>query len=179
MHERLKRKMGYFRYFDLMFTTCTIHKWYPILEESGNKEVITRAFQFLVNNKGVIVYGFVIMPNHIHLIWSNHGSYSWSSIFHSLKSYTSKKLINSIGINAKFNSEYFRVDKSNKVYQIWKVKSYNIEIYSPKTYRQKLRYIHENPIRSNLANSPGDYKFSSAKSYDLGKKLWPFLTLHY
>ncbi len=53
----------------IYFFTATIHKWIPLLKEDSFKDIIISSLKFL-KTKGLIrVYGFVIMPNHIHMIW--------------------------------------------------------------------------------------------------------------
>lgn len=51
------------------FFTATVLEWKHLLADEKMKDIIINSLQFLVNNGRVIIYGFVIMPNHIHLIW--------------------------------------------------------------------------------------------------------------
>ncbi len=53
----------------VQFFTATILKWKTLLFNNSYKEIILDSLSFLVTNGRVKVYGFVIMPNHIHLIW--------------------------------------------------------------------------------------------------------------
>ncbi len=57
----------------IYFWTATIHKWIPLLDETINKQIIIDSLKYLSDKELITVYGFVIMPNHIHLIWQqNH-----------------------------------------------------------------------------------------------------------
>ncbi len=51
------------------FFTATILEWKPLLQEDSYKNIILNSLQFLVNKKKIRLYAFVIMNNHIHLIW--------------------------------------------------------------------------------------------------------------
>ena len=51
------------------FFTATILEWKPLLKQDKYKDIINNSLRFLVQQNRVIVYSFVIMPNHIHLIW--------------------------------------------------------------------------------------------------------------
>ncbi len=51
------------------FFTATILEWKHLLADDRMKQIIVSSLQFLVNDRRVKVYGFVIMPNHIHIIW--------------------------------------------------------------------------------------------------------------
>ena len=51
------------------FFTATILEWKHLLKDDSYKDIIINSLQFLKNEKSVFIYGYVIMPNHIHLIW--------------------------------------------------------------------------------------------------------------
>jgi REP element-mobilizing transposase RayT len=62
------------------FFTATILKWQHLLDNDLFKDVIIRSLQFLVNEGSIVIYAFVIMPNHIHLIWQVQDGYQASSV---------------------------------------------------------------------------------------------------
>lgn len=53
----------------IYFFTATIHKWLPLLNEDERKDLIIEYLKKLLDNNYVHIYAFVIMPNHIHIIW--------------------------------------------------------------------------------------------------------------
>lgn len=71
----------------------------------------------------------------------------------------------------------FRVTGDRK-YQVWERNSLSIDIWSEEVFKQKLRYLHENPVRAGLCEFPEEYKYSSAILYKTGIDSWGFLT-HY
>ena len=74
------------------FFTATIQEWKHLLKEEKYKLIIIKALKFLVTEKKVTVYGFVIMSNHLHIIWQSKGSNSIQKIQNSFIKHTSKEL---------------------------------------------------------------------------------------
>ena len=163
---------GLIKYNNLYFTTCTIHKWQNLLEPDQNKDIILEALSYLSHNKRIVVYAFVILENHIHLIIEVIPPDIISKIIHSKLSYSSKKLKKSL---TQEELQSFAVAKSNKTYQFWKPKSLSVELYTKKFFVQKFNYVHKNVERAGL--DPEKYKYSSYPSYLFGEPKFDFLTL--
>ena len=122
--------------------TATVHDWLPLLEPDKNKEVIISSLKKLSDDKLISVYAFVIMPNHIHLIWSQDGMNGKETPKGSLLKYTAHiflRHLKSIG-----KSKLYEVAALNKSHEIWQRDSLGIEIYNKEIAKQKLDYIHFN-----------------------------------
>ena len=80
-------------------------------------------------------------------------------------------------LKAKGNSKYYEVNKTNKKYEIWKRDSLGVEFYSCEVAKQKLNYIHFNPVTGKwkLAKDGLNYYFSSAKFYETAVDDFGFL----
>ena len=63
-------------------------------------------------------------------------------------------------------------NKKDRNYQFWKRDSVQVDLYSEKFFRQKLNYIHDNPVKACLCVLPEDYKYSSAVFYETGIDRW-------
>lgn len=74
------------------FFTATILNWEPILMDDEYKDIIIECLQFLVKEKRINLFGFVIMSNHIHLIWQPLKGFSLSQIQNSFLTFTANKL---------------------------------------------------------------------------------------
>jgi putative transposase len=72
----------------------------------------------------------------------------------------------------------YLVNAKDRKYQIWERNALSVDLWSEKVLIQKLRYIHENPVRADLCKYPEEYKYSSALLYKTGIDNWGFLT-HY
>jgi len=162
----------------LYFSTATIIGWQMLLNPEKYKKIIIDSLSYLVHNNKIQVYGFVIMPNHIHIIWEfldmNGKELPHTSFF----KYTSHVIQKDLKKNHPVILERFRVNSESRNYQFWQRDSLSIELKSLVVIYQKLDYTHNNPCKGKwmLANSPIDYPFSSAGFYESGKVRFGFLT---
>lgn len=140
----------------IYFWTAIIRKWKPLLLADGFKQIIIDSLIFLTDRNLVKVFGFVIMPNHIHLLWRIEKVNGKELPNASLLKYTAHEFKKRLDGNQL--SEYY-VDASNKEFEFWKRDSLGIELYSPDVGYQKLDYIHNNPLSGkwNLALEPMEY----------------------
>jgi hypothetical protein len=70
------------------------------------------------------------------------------------------------------------VNESDRKYQVWERNSLSVELRNPKIFKQKLEYIHSNPVKAGLCVLPEEYKYSSAEFYEKNVNRWDFLN-HY
>ncbi len=150
------------------FYTATIYQWLPLLADDKYKNIIIDSLQFLVNNKRITLNAFVIMINHIHLIWQALPGYNPSQIQLSFMKFTAQQIKFELQKDNPASLEKFRVNKPDRNYQIWKRESLSIELFSDAVFKQKLGYIHENPVKAGLCKYPEDYHYSSAHFYQTG-----------
>ena len=159
----------------IYFWTATIHNWLPLLQEDSAKELIIYYLKYLSDKKLITVYAFVIMPNHIHLIWQQNclnGKETPKGSFLKYTSHTYLKQLKASGI-----SSLYEVKAANKKHEIWQRDSLGIEIYSRKVAKQKLDYTHFNPVSGKwlLAKDDLSYYYSSARFYETGNDEFGFL----
>jgi putative transposase len=160
------------------FYTATINNWQHLLSDDKHKDIIVDSLKFLVTEKRIELNAFVIMSNHIHLIWQAMFGVTPSDIQASFMKYTAQQLKRSLAKNNTEALETFKVNKYNKEYQFWKRDSLGIELFSPAVFEQKVNYIHYNPVKAGLCTNPEDYHYSSAKFYYDGTDKFGMLT-HY
>ena len=160
----------------IYFFTATIHKWLPLLATDENKRLITDYLKKLVNEGFITVYSFVIMPNHLHLIWQQNKLNGKETPQGSFLKYTAHEFLKSL--KAQSQSYLYEVIAANKKHEIWQRDSLNIEIYSRQVAVQKLTYIHFNPVSGkwSLAKDDLDYYWSSARFYETGVDEFGFLS---
>jgi putative transposase len=159
----------------IYFWTATIHKWYPLLESDKNKELIIGYLKKLSDEGLITVYAFVIMPTHLHLIWQQNALNGKETAKGSFLKYTAHSFLNSLKVTGE--SSLYEVNAANKKHEIWQRDSLGIEIYSRSVAKQKLDYIHFNPVSSKwqLAKDDISYYYSSAKFYEAGVDEFDFL----
>jgi REP element-mobilizing transposase RayT len=159
----------------IYFWTATIHKWLPLLEGDNNKQVIIDSLTYLSDRNLITVYAFLIMPNHIHLIWQQNELNGKETAKGSLLKHSAHLFLKQLQAEGKSN--LYEVSEINKKHEIWQRDALGIEIYSRAVAKQKLDYIHFNPVsrKWQLAKDDISYKYSSAKFYETGIDDFGFL----
>lgn len=162
----------------LHFITFATVQWVDALTRPEYKHIVVESLRFCQKEKGLILYAFVIMSNHVHLIASAADDYNLSDILRDLKKYTSKRLIKEISENPQESRKSWMMwlfksagehNSNNQDFQFWRQDNHPIELTSNQMMEQKLDYIHWNPVRQELVWEPEHYPFSSASNY-AGKK---------
>lgn len=154
------------------FMTFQIVDWIDVFTRKIYKDIIIDSFKYSIENKGFQIFAYVIMSNHIHLIaQSSEGQLSEN--IRDIKKFTSRKIIETIHdipesrktwmLNKfKFNASHHR---TNRNYQVWTHENHAIILYSNEFIKQKIEYIHDNPVRAGIVEKPEDYLYSSARNY--------------
>jgi REP element-mobilizing transposase RayT len=150
------------------YFTATILEWKHLLKQDKYKDIIISSLEFLVKNGRIKVYGFTIMSNHIHLIWQVQQGYQRKDVQLSFMKYTAQMIIKDLRNSHKEVLEKFRVKTSDRKYQIWERNALSISLWSQSVFKQKLDYIHANPVVAGLCRFPEEYKYSSAAFYEKG-----------
>ncbi|MCF8223829.1 MAG: transposase [Bacteroidales bacterium] len=135
--------------------------------------MIIESLKYCQDNKGLDIYAYCIMPNHIHLIIGANGEYPLSAILRDFKKYTSRQIVKNIKEKPESRRDYFMqiIESEGKrqgrpqKHKVWKRGYRAYEISSNKFFDQKLDYIHNNPVKEMIVSNPEDYIFSSARNY--------------
>lgn len=169
------RRKSYIEIGKVYFWTATINQWQKLLLEDRYKEIIISSLEYLTNAGKIDVYAFVIMPNHIHLIWKTNELNGKETAQGSFLKYTAHAFREVLRKEGKLG--LYKVDAANKKHEFWQRDSLAIHLYSREVAFQKLNYIHNNPLAGHwqLAKVPCEYKYSSAKYYELNEKNFSFL----
>jgi REP element-mobilizing transposase RayT len=166
----------------LNFLTCTICGWIDLFSRAEYRNIILESWKFCSKHKGLQVWGYVIMTNHIHFIANTKAPYKLEAVMRDFKSYTARQIIDFLldKTNSESRREWllymFRYfahhHKGAQEHQVWQHDNHPIELYSEKVTIQKLRYIHANPIRAQLVQKPEDWVYSSASNYAEGHGIY-------
>lgn len=162
------------------FFTASIYKWKNLLLETNHKNIIIDSLKYLVNQKRIKLYAFVIMPNHIHLIWQMCNDHKKEDVQRDFLKYTAQMMKFNLKVHYPINLEEYKVNQKGRAYQFWQNRPLSIELYSESVFEQKLDYIHNNPIQEKwqLCTLAEEYEYSSASFYLENQSKWSFLT-HY
>lgn len=155
------------------FLTMTVVYWIDLFTRLEQKKQVVDALKYCIDHKGLIVYSWCLMSNHLHMIANAHEPFDLAGIIRDFKRHTSKKAIEIISNEKESRREWLlerlayagRVHPKNKGYKVWRDKNHAIELYSERVTWQKLRYIHQNPVVSGIVAKEQDYLYSSARNY--------------
>lgn len=158
------------------FITATVVDWIDVFSRKSYRDCIIDCLDFCIKNKGMILYGYVIMSNHIHLIVQSKDG-KLSDLIRDFKKFTAKTILDKIQTEPESRREWmlerFRIATTshsrNKNYQFWQYGNHAEEIYSEKFMWSKLDYIHLNPVRAGIVAKTSEYIYSSASNYINGE----------
>jgi REP element-mobilizing transposase RayT len=119
------------------FFTATIYKWISLLQYEECKQIIVDSLNFLVEKKRVRVFAFVIMPNHIHLIWQIQESHSKENVQRDFLKFTGQQIKFYLEKNDNNLLKQLEVNLKDRKYQIWQRNALSIPIWTPKVLEQK------------------------------------------
>ena len=133
----------------LFFSTSTILNWKPLLKPNGNKDIIISSLEHLVDRKRINLYGFVVMPTHIHSIFSLCEGNLLKDVQRDFGKYTAQQLKLNIHLDDMFSIEEFNSTQIDRNYQIWERRPLSIPIYNDKPFYQKLIIFIKILVRAN------------------------------
>ena len=161
----------------MFFITFTCHQWLPLIERVKGHDIIYNWFDHL-KTEGHFVNGFVIMPNHVHALFSFiNTKQSINTIIGNGKRFMAYEIVNRLKQNnevALLQQLHAHVEparkKNQKLHEVWEASFDWKDCRSNSFMWQKLNYMHNNPCTGKwqLAANPIDYLHSSAKFYLTG-----------
>jgi putative transposase len=122
-------------------------------------EQVRRRYQF-------VVVGYVVMPEHIHLLISEPQEKTPSKVMQALKLGFARRVLGEM--RRRHNPAQGRLFADNAQH-IWQKRFYDFNVWSTRKLREKLRYIHRNPVERGLVESPEQWRWSSFRAYALGE----------
>ena len=156
----------------LYFLTLQVVYWIDIFTRQRYRDIIIDSLKYSQENKGLEIFAYVIMSNHIHIIARSNND-NLSQTTGGIKKFTSKKIINSIKEEQESRRDWLlfmferaaKRHKRNKNYQLWTHENHAIYLFSEEFIKERLNYIHENPVKAGIVENPEDYLYSSARNY--------------
>ncbi|PZP50497.1 MAG: transposase [Pseudopedobacter saltans] len=157
----------------LYFVSFSVVYWIDVFIRNEYKQVLLNSLEFCKKEKGLEVYAWCIMTSHVHLIIGTNNQ-SLDSIMRDFKSYTSRELRKSIQNNS-FESRKEWIlwmmkraglkNGNNKDFQFWQQRNHPIELSKFDIMKQKLDYLHNNPVVEGFVDKAEEYLYSSARDY--------------
>jgi REP-associated tyrosine transposase len=149
------------------FLTCTVVAWLPVFARPNFVEIIFDFWRFLQKERGVRIFGYVLLENHLHWIASGHDLSDQVSRF---KSYTARRIIDGLeqcGFTTLLEElRFFKLrHKIDQTHQLWQEGSHPQQIQNDEVMTQKVEYMHLNPVRRGYVDDPLHWRYSSARNY--------------
>jgi len=164
----------------LYFVTFTVVGWVDVFTRTVYRNILIDSFNYCTKEKGLVIYAWVIMTNHVHMIIARNGQISLEDIMRDMKKFTSVEIVHAIENSNKESRKqwmisifktYGKANSNNTKFQFWQQNNHPIELTANKVIEQKLEYIHKNPVKHGFSNSAECYDWSSAIDYAGGKGL--------
>jgi len=155
------------------FITMTVVGWIDVFTRKNHLDAIIESLKYCQKEKGLIIYAYVIMSNHLHLIVDTKELFSINEIIRDFKKFTSKKIICQIQNEPESRREWMLQQFANaanesakhKSFKFWQSGNHAIEVFTEKFVWKKINYIHDNPVRAGYVKNQWDWVYSSASNY--------------
>lgn len=158
----------------LHFVTFATVYWIDIFTRAEYKNIVLDSLLYCQKNKGLDIYAWCIMTNHVHLIIGTESSLPLHGIIRDFKAFTSRRLREAIEENPQESRKKWlqwimtnagRRNSNNDSWQLWQQDYHPIELFTYPVIKQKLDYIHQNPVEAGFVFQSEDWQYSSAGDY--------------
>ncbi|WP_044410525.1 REP-associated tyrosine transposase [Thiomicrospira microaerophila] len=148
------------------FVTCTVLHWIPVFTRPETVEIVLDSLRFL-QSEGLIVFGYVILENHIHMVVQSDDLARDMARF---KQFTAKQclaLLQQKQVKTLLDqfAFYKKAHKSERNFQFWQEGYHPEWVQNDAMMRQKLEYIHQNPVKRGYVDLAEHWRYSSARNY--------------
>lgn len=157
----------------LYYLTLTVVDWVDVFTRKEYRYEIIDSLNYCIKEKGLLVYAWCLMSNHLHIIAKAKEEYKISDILRDFKKYTAKQIIKQIKEIPESREKWLldrfefagRKIKRVSKYKFWKDDNHAIQLEDSEIIHQKVDYIHNNPVEAEIVIEPHEYIYSSAKFY--------------
>lgn len=155
------------------FLTFTITDWVDVFTRLHYKNLIAESLAYCRKNKGLKLYAWCLMTNHLHLVCSIEPPLRMTDFLRDYKKFTAKAILDEIQMAGESRKDWMlyrfefagKFDNRIQKYRFWQDKSHPIELISNEMIEQRINYIHENPVRTGIVAKAEEYLYSSARNY--------------
>lgn len=168
----MSRKYKFHNKQGLYFVSFATVYWLDVFTRQIYFNVLAESVDYCRANKGMELYCYCFMPSHIHFIFRSANEQPMD-LLRDFKKHTAKKVIEAIENNPQESRKEWLLwmmkragKKAGNVsnYKFWQHHNKPIELWSEKVIKQKIEYIHNNPVESGFVINPVDWKYSSARN---------------
>ncbi len=151
----------------LHFITCSCYRRLPLLSSARARDRFLSILEQTRRRYRFVVVGYVVMPEHIHLLISEPEVGTPSTVMQVLKQRTARALLPKRKRRNPRQRNLFGDDEGHRAF--WQARFYDFNVWTSKKRVEKLRYMHRNPVKRGLVESPDQWRWSSYRFYLLGE----------
>jgi putative transposase len=160
MWRNLKR---YYGAGHLHFITCSCYGRQPLLATPSRRDLFLTMLERMRERYRFVVVGYVVMPEHIHLLISEPQDNNPSTVMQALNLGFARCVL----VQAKRSNPAQVAERPPQ--HIWQKRFYDFNVWTEHKRIEKLRYMHRNPVQRGLVESPDLWRWSSYRAYFLGE----------
>jgi len=149
----------------LHFITCSCYRRQPLLGTPRRRDLFLAVLERVRRRYSFVVVGYVVMPEHVHLLISELQDKNPSAVMQALKLGFARRVLASGKRRNPAQASFF--DHTHK--HIWQKRFYDFNVWTEHKCIEKLRYIHRNPVQRGLVASPELWRWSSFRAYFLAE----------
>jgi putative transposase len=164
----------------IYFITFAVMHWVDVFTRREYKDLLVENLQYCQRGKGLEIYAWCLMSNHIHLALGTQGHNKLPDFIRDLKKDSSVALVRAIAANGQESRKEWMLDIFKKAaesnskhqqYQFWQNQYHPVELTDSKRQERCLAYFHKNPVKAGIVGEAEHYLYSSALDYAGGKGL--------
>ncbi|WP_163323670.1 REP-associated tyrosine transposase [Draconibacterium mangrovi] len=163
----MSRKYKFHNPDGIYFVSFAVEGWVDVFTRNEYKNILVENLKYCQKYKGLEIFAWCIMTNHLHLVIRTKEVASLSDILRDYKKYTSKAIKSAIVENLQESRKEWLLEQfeTSEGFRFWRSDNKPIELWSNTVIDQKIAYIHQNPVEAGLVFNAEDYVYSSASDY--------------
>jgi putative transposase len=153
----------------LHYITCSCDQRTALLGSAQGRDIFVRILEEVRSRYRFLVIGYVVMPEHFHLLMSKPDTGDPSRVMQVLKQRVARQLLPPRERCAAGHMGLCEAEPNGKR-RFWQPRFYDFNVWSEKKRIEKLRYMHRNPVKRGLVERPDLWKWSSFRFYAYGEE---------
>jgi putative transposase len=153
---------------DLHFITFSCYQRRSLLNTNSRRDLFLKILEQVRRRYRFTVVGYVVMPEHVHLLIGEPERANPSVVLQVLKQRFARRLLRRLHL--KRNAAQTRLWEAESDTHVWQRRFYDFVVWTERKRIEKLRYMHRNPVKRGLVLEPQEWKWSSYRHYAFGER---------
>ena len=145
----------------LHYITTSCYQRRPLLEAASRRDLFLEVLEHVRRRYHFVVVGYVVMPEHVHLLLSEPGRGNPSTVMQAVKQGFARRILERLRSHVA-TERRLECDGED---HIWQPRFYAFVLWTAQKRQEKLHYIHQNPVKRGLVEEPEHWRWGSARHY--------------